>query len=142
VYKSQLLCMPLWPFWLLIYPCILRVTFLIRQRDSFLSFHLRTRSPVNPNRSQSSGNGGLWWQPREVGFPMSTLGAIGVIIQMVIYRKLNACFGTIKVWHGVLFSIACALAPFLALVASLNLGSAEEEDVCVWFSMFLIPFLS
>ncbi|MCJ1306306.1 hypothetical protein MMC08_009126, partial [Hypocenomyce scalaris] len=47
-------------------------------------------------------NGGLGMQPRDVGFAMSILGAIGVVLQMAIYPMFNDRFGTIKIWRGAL----------------------------------------
>ena len=103
-------------------------------------------TPVEPPSAQHPPihfNGGLGWLPREVGFAMSTLGAIGVVLQMVIYPRLNDRFGTIKVWRGALFvfPIVYALAPFLALVASANLGSGGKEGIWVWLAMSFILLL-
>ena len=88
-------------------------------------------------------NGGLGWQPREVGIAMSSLGAVSVILQMVIYPKLSDRFGTIRVWRAALyvFPFSYALAPFLALVASANLGSGGTQGIWVWLAMSLVLVL-
>jgi hypothetical protein len=86
-------------------------------------------------------NGGLAMQPREVGFAMSTLGAIGVTLQLVIYPMLNDRFGTIRIWRSALyvFPIAYALAPFPALVGSADFVSGKT--VLVWISVGFVLLL-
>jgi hypothetical protein len=86
-------------------------------------------------------NGGLAMQPREVGFAMSTLGAIGVTLQLVIYPMLNDRFGTIRIWRSALyvFPIAYALAPFPALVGSADFVSGKS--VLVWISVGFVLLL-
>jgi hypothetical protein len=86
-------------------------------------------------------SGGLSMQPREVGFAMSTLGAIGVILQLVIYPMLNDRFGTIRIWRSALyvFPVAYALAPFPALVSSANLVSGKM--LLVWVSVGFVLLL-
>jgi len=79
--------------------------------------------------------GGLGMQPRDVGFAMSALGAVGVILQLVIYPMLNDRFGTVNIWRSALyvFPIAYALAPFPALVGSADFVSGKT--VLVWLSI-------
>ncbi|KUJ14606.1 MFS general substrate transporter [Mollisia scopiformis] len=86
-------------------------------------------------------SGGLGMQPRDVGFAMSTLGAVGVVLQLVIYPKLNDRFGTVNIWRSALyvFPMAYALAPFPALVGSANLVSGKT--VLVWLSVGFVLLL-
>jgi len=86
-------------------------------------------------------NGGLGMQPREVGCAMSILGAIGVVLQLVIYPMLNDRFGTIRIWQGALFifPIVYTLAPFPALVASSI--PQGHNTVLVWVSMLFVLLL-
>jgi MFS family permease len=86
-------------------------------------------------------SGGLAMQPREVGFAMSTLGAIGVVLQLVIYPMLNDKFGTIGIWRSALFvfPIAYALAPFPALITSLI--SISGKSILVWLSVGFVLLL-
>jgi MFS family permease len=86
-------------------------------------------------------SGGLGMQPREVGLAMSTLGVIGVILQLVVYPMLNDRFGTVKVWQGALFvfPVVYALAPFPSLVASEN--TKDNETVLVWIAILPILIL-
>ena len=82
-------------------------------------------------------------QPREVGFAMSTLGAIGVTLQLVIYPMLNDRFGTIRIWRAALFvfPVAYALAPFPALIASLAIASVSGKAIIVWISVGFVLLL-
>ncbi|KAI9820715.1 MAG: hypothetical protein M1827_005085 [Pycnora praestabilis] len=101
-------------------------------------------TPVEPLDDQHPPirfNGGLGMQPRDVGFAMSILAAIGVVLQLVIYPMLNDRFGTIKVWRGALFvfPLVYALAPFPSLVASAN--SSGGKTALVWLAMSAVLFL-
>lgn len=97
-------------------------------------------TPVQDSKHQHPPfvfSGGLGMQPRDVGFAMSTLGAIGVILQLVIYPKLNDRFGTVNIWRTALyvFPLAYALAPYPALV-----GSAGKA-IAVWLSVGFVLLL-
>jgi hypothetical protein len=83
-------------------------------------------------------NGGLGMQPRDVGFAMSLLGAIGVVLQMAIYPMLNDRFGALKIWRASLFvfPIVYILAPFPSLVAS-----HSSVTVLIWLAMAFILLL-
>ena len=85
--------------------------------------------------------GGLGMHPKEVGFAMSVLGAIGVILQLIIYPLLNDRFGTVRIWQVALFifPVVYALAPFPALVASENVNS--DKTVLVWMAMLFVLLL-
>jgi MFS family permease len=86
-------------------------------------------------------SGGLGMQPRDVGFAMSALGAVGVTLQLVIYPRLNDRFGTVNIWRSALyvFPIAYALAPFPALVGSADFVSGKI--VLVWLSIGFVLLL-
>lgn len=79
--------------------------------------------------------------PREVGYAMSILGAVGVALQLVIYPILNDRFGTIRIWQGAMFifPIVYTLAPFPSLVASSS--SQSHNTVFVWISMLFVLLL-
>lgn len=85
--------------------------------------------------------GGLGMQPRDVGFAMSALGAIGVILQLVIYPRLNDRYGTVHLWRSALyvFPIAYVFAPFPALVGSAEFVSGKS--VFVWLSIGFVILL-
>ena len=74
---------------------------------------------------------------------MSTLGAVGVVLQLVIYPLLNDRFGTIRIWRSALFvfPIAYALAPFPALIASLSIASVTLKNLVIWLSVGCVLLL-
>ncbi|TVY92986.1 putative membrane protein [Lachnellula willkommii] len=86
-------------------------------------------------------NGGAGMHPRQVGLAMSCLGAIGVILQMLIYPRLNDRWGTVQIWRKALFvfPIVYVLAPFISLVASAKIN--EGKTVLTWFAMGFILLL-
>lgn len=86
-------------------------------------------------------NGGAGMHPRQVGIAMSSLGAIGVILQMLIYPKLNDRWGTVLIWRNALFvfPIVYVLAPFLSLVASAEIN--KGKIVLTWIAMGFILLL-
>ncbi|KAE9368881.1 MFS general substrate transporter [Stipitochalara longipes BDJ] len=106
----------------------------------FLSTPISSPSTQHPPFHFS---GGLSMKPREVGFAMSTLGAIGVGLQLVIYPMLNDRFGTIRIWRSALFvfPVAYALAPLPALIASLAISSVSVKAIVVWLSVGFVLLL-
>lgn len=72
--------------------------------------------------------------PRDVGFAMALLGAIGVLLQLVVYPILQDRFGTVKIWRAALlvFPVVYLIAPFPSLVASApsqrRSGGDSERD--------------
>jgi hypothetical protein len=85
--------------------------------------------------------GGLGMPPRDVGFAMSLLGAIGVLLQLVFYPMLNDRFGTVKIWRAALFvfPIVYIVAPYPSLVASLVSGNSNKAFV--WVAVVFVLFL-
>ena len=81
-------------------------------------------------------DGGAGMQARDVGFAMSLLGAIGVVLQAAVYPMLNDRFGTVRTWRMGLFvfPIVYILAPYLALVASAS-QSTDGPALAVWVAM-------
>ena len=86
-------------------------------------------------------NGGLGLRPRDVGFAMSLLGVIGVVLQAVIYPTLNDRYGTVRIWRAGLFvfPIVYLLAPFPSLVASSTY--VEGNLALVWLAMSFVLLL-
>jgi MFS family permease len=87
--------------------------------------------------------GGLGMTPRSVGFAMSLLGAIGVILQAVLYPSLNDKFGTVRIWRASLFifPFVYLLAPFPALVASAADIHGEAKTALTWVATVGVLFL-
>lgn len=88
-------------------------------------------------------NGGVGMQPSQVGLAMSSLGAIEVILQMVIYPKLNERWGTVQIWRKALFvfPLVYVLAPFLSLVASTNFAGGKAGLVWLVTGFILLLFV-
>ncbi|KAK5122313.1 hypothetical protein LTR85_004224 [Meristemomyces frigidus] len=86
-------------------------------------------------------DGGLGMQPRDVGFAMSLLGAIGVVLQAAVYPMLNDRHGTVKIWRYALFvfPVVYLLAPFPSLVASAS--SSRDRAPLVWLAMSFVLLL-
>ena len=81
-------------------------------------------------------NGGLGMLPRDVGFAMALLGAIGVVLQLVVYPILQDRFGTVRIWRSALlvFPIVYLIAPFPSLVASAPSQMGDTITAAVWLA--------
>lgn len=88
-------------------------------------------------------DGGLGMQPRDVGFAMSLLGAIGLVLQTAIYPMLNDRYGTVKIWRYALFAfpVVYVLAPFPSLVASASSDRGGKNLVWLAMSFVLLLFV-
>lgn len=64
--------------------------------------------------------GGLQFSLPTIGLAMSTLGFVGIILQLTLYPSINARFGLVRStrWSLFVFPIAYALAPYLSLLIS------------------------
>lgn len=85
--------------------------------------------------------GGLGLRPLDVGVSMSFLGAIGVVLQAMVYPSLNDRYGTIKIWRYALciFPIVYLIAPFPSLAASSS--HSDKTTVGTWISMGFVMLL-
>lgn len=81
-------------------------------------------------------NGGLGMRPRDVGFAMALLGAIGVVLQLVVYPLLQDRFGTIRIWRIALlvFPLVYFVAPFPSIVASTSSQRGDTITASVWIA--------
>ena len=88
-------------------------------------------------------NGGLGLQPRDVGFAMAFLGAIGIILQLLVYPMLNDRFGTVLIWRSALyvFPLTYVLAPFPSLFASQTTSIAQTALIWLSLSGVLVLFV-
>lgn len=103
-------------------------------------------TPIAPEESQHLPfhfTGGISMAPSQIGFLMSTLSAIGVLLQLVIYPRLNDRFGTIAIWRSALyiFPLAYALAPFPALLASFSKTGEIGKGALVWAAVGFVLLL-
>ena len=62
--------------------------------------------------------GGLQFSLPTIGLAMSTLGFVGIILQLTLYPSVNARFGLLRCtrWSLFVFPLAYALAPYLSLL--------------------------
>jgi hypothetical protein len=78
-------------------------------------------------------NGGLGMEPRSVGLALAILGFTGIVLQFLLYPRVNGRLGNVQCFRlfCTLFPIAYGLAPFLAIVPSGNL-------VIIWVIISLV----
>jgi MFS family permease len=103
-------------------------------------------TPVGDTKSRHPPfifNGGLGMLPRDVGFAMTLLGAIGVVLQLVVYPLLQDRFGTIRIWRTALlvFPIVYFIAPFPSLVASSGPQKENTITPLVWLATGVVIVL-
>jgi MFS family permease len=86
----------------------------------FLSSSRRTAEEDQSITLPFTFTGGLGFKPSTVGFAMSILGIIGIILQFSLYPRVNARFGLLRSTRMSLFvfPMAYALAPYLSLLAT------------------------
>jgi hypothetical protein len=67
-------------------------------------------------------NGGLGMTPRSVGLALAIMGFIGIILQFLVYPRINARLGNIQCFRifCTLFPVAYGLAPFLVIIPANN----------------------
>ena len=104
------------------------------------------KHPDPPSSRQSLPfvfTGGLGMSPRDVGFAMSIIGVIGIMMQLFIYPVANAKIGVVKCWRIFLYClpVAYTLAPFLSIVPSKSSPPAEKDGVLVWLALCLVLFI-
>ncbi|KAJ8605926.1 hypothetical protein MRB53_041290 [Persea americana] len=86
---------------------------------------------------------GLAFPPATIGVAMAIIGFIGVALQFLLYPWANARFGLMRCFRLslVLFPIAYALAPYLALLPSSTPAPGPATGVAIWFGISVILFL-
>ncbi|KAJ9606580.1 hypothetical protein H2200_008588 [Cladophialophora chaetospira] len=126
--------LPFWRIWTFNVVCTLLSHFVITGHIGTFStlWAIFLSTPVGDAKSRHPPflfNGGLGMLPRDVGFAMSLLGAIGVVLQLVVYPMLQDRFGTVRIWRTALlvFPVVYFVAPFPSLVAS----SVPQEEGAV-----------
>ena len=103
----------------------------------FLSSSRRTPEQDQAILLPFTFNGGLGFRPSTVGFAMSILGIIGIILQLSLYPRVNARFGLLKSTRFSLFvfPIAYALAPYLSLLAT------PSTATMLWIGIIIVLLL-
>ncbi|SLM33789.1 mfs transporter [Lasallia pustulata] len=90
-----------------------------------------------------SFTGGLGMPPRTVGFAMSILGIIGIILQLLVYPAVNQRLGTLRSYRCFLclFPIAYCLSPYLAIVPSTTAPPAQASGPLLWAALAGVVFI-
>lgn len=81
--------------------------------------------------------------PRTVGFAMSVLGIIGIILQLLVYPTVNQRLGTLRSYRLFLclFPIAYCLAPYLAIVHSTTSPPTQASGPLLWAALSAVVFV-
>ena len=103
----------------------------------FLSSSRRSDAEDQAIKLPFTFNGGLGFRPSTVGFAMSILGILGIILQLSLYPKVNARFGLLRSTRFSLFvfPLAYALAPYLSLLAT------PTTATMLWIGIILVLLL-
>jgi hypothetical protein len=80
-------------------------------------------------------NGGLGMELRSVGFALALVGFIGIVLQLLIYPRVNGRLGNTQCFRifCTAFPIAYGLAPFLTITSSSN-----PSLIWIFISLILI----
>ena len=83
--------------------------------------------------------GGLEFAPSTLGFAMAILGILGILLQIVLYPRINARFGLVNStrFSLLVFPVAYFLAPYLSLIVSSSSGSG----FLLWAGITLVILL-
>ena len=109
------------------------------------------RNPTDSINLPFHFTGGLAFPPSTLGFAMAILGFLGIILQILLYPRVNARYGLLKStrWSLLVFPLAYFLAPYLSLlVRSVNLdaitadaNSNTSPGAALWFGITLVLLL-
>ncbi|KAL8306046.1 hypothetical protein RB600_008769 [Gaeumannomyces tritici] len=93
-----------------------------------------------PRRLPFLFTGGVGLSSRSVGVAMTTLGTIGIALQLVLYPWLSGKLGTMKSWRIFLvcFPVAYFAVPFLSIVPSASPPPHEKSGALVWLALSLV----
>lgn len=99
-------------------------------------------SPSPPTSPPFKFTGGLAMSPRTIGLVMSSLSALGVVLQLAVYPRLNDRFSTVRIWQTALlvFPVVYFLAPFTSLIASTSTSTpgGGTGSPAVWATLILV----
>ncbi|KAL8392170.1 hypothetical protein RB595_002381 [Gaeumannomyces hyphopodioides] len=93
-----------------------------------------------PRRLPFLFTGGVGLSSQSVGIAMTTLGTIGIALQLVLYPWLSGKLGTTKSWRIFLacFPVAYFAVPFLSVVPSASPPPHEKSGALVWLALSLV----
>ena len=86
--------------------------------------------------------GGLNLPSVQVGTAMSTLGIIGIVLQILIYPRCNDKYGVLPLYRLFVygFPIAYLITPYLAIVPSRYPPPQPAGGVLVWLALCIVLF--
>ncbi|KAF8860601.1 MFS general substrate transporter [Acephala macrosclerotiorum] len=91
-------------------------------------------------------SGGLGMSSGSVGFAMSLLGAVAVVLQVFVYPILSDRCGKLRIWRYAvcIFPVAYALAPYPARFGASDFEASDilsGRRILFWLSMCAVPLL-
>jgi MFS family permease len=109
------------------------------------------RKPTDSINLPFHFTGGLAFPPSTLGFAMAILGFLGIVLQILLYPRVNARYGLLKStrWSLLVFPLAYFLAPYLSLlIRSVNLDAVAADansntspSAALWFGITLVLLL-
>ncbi|KAI9702217.1 MAG: hypothetical protein M1820_006299 [Bogoriella megaspora] len=87
--------------------------------------------------------GGLAFPPQTIGFAMASIGVIGVLLQFLLYPKVNARYGLMRCFRASLFLFPPAyfLAPMISLLPSATPDPEPASGFSIWTGIGGVVFL-
>ncbi|KAK6433349.1 hypothetical protein LTR95_010474 [Oleoguttula sp. CCFEE 5521] len=86
---------------------------------------------------------GLAFPPPTIGFAMAIIGFIGVALQFLLYPWANSRFGLMRCFRYslILFPMAYALAPYVALIPSSSPSPLPASGTLIWLGISSVLLL-
>lgn len=109
------------------------------------------RNPSDPTDLPFHFTGGLAFPPSTLGFAMAILGFLGIVLQFLLYPRVNARYGLLRStrWSLLVFPVAYFLAPYLSLLVrsanpeamAVDANSNTSPSAALWFGITLVLLL-
>ncbi|KAI9692256.1 MAG: hypothetical protein M1822_006486 [Bathelium mastoideum] len=119
---------------------------LVRRSLGLASSSLSSTPFLQPRSATPSSDlpvGGLAFPPQTIGFAMASIGVIGVLLQVLLYPRINARYGLMRCFRASLFLFPPAyfLAPFVALLPSAAPAPDPASGLLIWLGIAGVVFL-
>lgn len=87
--------------------------------------------------------GGFAMPPAQIGLSLSIIGVIGITLQLLVYPRVNARFGTTRCYKVALtlFPVAYLLAPYLSLLPSTSPPPEPASGFLIWAGISCLLFI-
>jgi MFS family permease len=95
------------------------------------------------SRNTAPTSSGLGFSPFLIGNSMAILGSVGVLLQVLLYPKVNQRFGLLRCfrWSLLLFPVAYLLAPLPTVLPSDKAPPAPASGFYVWAGICAVLIL-